>query len=164
MQTFEIEGPVQVGVENSAGAVRVTTTDAVRAEVEVTPMRNDDASREAAEQTHVECRDGRLTVAVPRRNGSFFGREPQVRVEVRVPHDSSLAFTTASADVHGEGRFAEVRGKTASGDVTVADAETVRIESASGDLRIDEVRGAGGLKSASGDIRLGHVAGTLDAS
>jgi DUF4097 and DUF4098 domain-containing protein YvlB len=164
MQTFEIDGPVQVSVENSAGEVRVTTTDAVRAEVDVTAMRNDDASREAAERTHVGYREGRLTVEVPRRNGSFFGREPQVRVEVRVPHDSALAFTTASADVRGEGRFTEVRGKTASGDVTVADAVDVRIESASGDLRIDEVRGAGGLKSASGDIRLGHVSGSLDAS
>lgn len=164
MQTFEIDGPVQVSVENPAGEVRVTTTDAVRAEVEVTAMRNDDASREAAEQTRVEYRDGRLELAVPRRNGSFFGREPLVKVEVRVPHDSSLAFTTASADVRGDGRFAEVRGKTASGDVTVGDADTVRIESASGDLRIDEVRGAGGLKSASGDIKLGHVAGPLDAS
>ncbi|HWL35331.1 MAG TPA: DUF4097 family beta strand repeat-containing protein [Frankiaceae bacterium] len=164
MQTFEIDGPVQVSVENSAGEVRVTTTDAVRAEVEVTAMRNDDPSREAAEETRVEYRDGRLDVAVPRNKGTFFGREPRVRVDVRVPHDSSLAFTTASADVRGEGRFAEVRGKTASGDVSLGDAGTVRIESASGDLRVDELRGDGGLKSASGDIKLGHVAGTLDAS
>ena len=165
MQTFQVDGPVRVSVACPVGDVRVATTDAPHAEVDVQALRNDDATREAVANTRVELLDGRdLVIEVPRREGSFFGREPRIRVDVKVPNDSTLAFTTASADVQATGRYAEVRGKTASGDVTVADAGTVRIESASGDLRVEEVRGEAGLKATSGDIRLGHVAGRLDAA
>ena len=163
MQTFEVEGPVRVSVENAAGEVRVDG-GARQAEVEVRARRNDDASREAAANTRVELRDGELVVEVPRRDGWRFGREPEVLVELKVPDDSALSFTTASADVRTSGRLAEVRGRTASGDVRVADAASVRIETASGDLDVAEVRGEAGLKAASGDIALGHAAGPVDAA
>jgi len=164
MKTFETAGPVEVSVECSAGEVRVATADAPRAEVEVTALRNDDVSREAAAGTLVELRDDRLVVEVPKRSDWLLGREPKVKVEVRVPHDSALSFTTASADVAADGRLAAVRGRTASGDVRVSDAQTVRLESASGDLRVESVRGEAGLRSASGDIDLGTVAGPVEAS
>ena len=151
-QTYDVEGALRVSVQCAAGEVLVTTTDAPRAEVEVTPMRDDDVSREVAENTTIDLRGSDLVVDVPRRGGTFFGREPRVRVDVRVPHDSALAFTTASADVTAAGRFGGVRGKTASGDVSIGDAAEVRIESASGDVRVDEVRGEAGLRSASGNI------------
>lgn len=164
METFDTTGPLRVTVENPCGAVDVATHDAPRAEVDVQPMRNDDATREAVEKTRVELtQNGELRVEVPKRHGVFFGREPEIRITLRVPHDSSLAFHTASADVTATGTLDEVRGKTASGDVKVADAETVRVESASGDLRADGVRGDADLSTASGDVRIGHVGGRLVA-
>lgn len=164
MQTFEVDGPVQVAVESSAGRVRVDATGASGAQVDVRPQGNDEASRTAAEQTRVELRDGRLTVEVPKRDGWLFGREPRVLVEVTVPAGSGLTFTTASADVEVSGEPAEVRGRTASGDVRVADATTVRIETASGDVKVGTVRGAAGLKTASGNIDLASAAGQVDAA
>lgn len=164
METFEVDGPVQVSVECPVGEVRVATADAPRAEVEVRALRDDDASREAVANTRVELRGNELVVEVPKHGWSFFGRDPKIQVDLTVPHDSALAFTTASADVRATGRYADVRGRTASGDVTVTEAGSVRLETASGDLRVDEVRGPAGVKTASGDVRLGHVAGAVDAS
>ena len=168
METFETPGPVLVTVETAVGDVVVTTHDEPVTTVEVVALRDDEATRRAVEETRVTARPwgagSEVVVEVPRRAGSFFGREPRLRVEVYAPHGASLGFTTASADVSATGRLGEVRGRTASGDVTVPAAASVRIETASGDLRIGDVDGEAELRSASGDIRVGSVGGTLDAS
>lgn len=164
METFEVTGPVRASVRNACGEVRVATTDAPRAEVEVRALRDNDASRDAAAGTSVELRDGELWVEVPRVRGSLLGRDPEVLVDVRVPHGSALAFTTASADVSARGRLGDVRGKTASGDVAIGDAGAVSVETASGDVRVDAARGPATLRAASGDVSVGHAAGRLDAS
>jgi len=169
MNAFETPGPVLVSVECPVGAVVVTTHDHPRTEVDVVALRDDEATRKVVEATTVEMRprgEGfEVTVDVPRRGAStFFGREPRLRVDVRAPHGTSLAFTTASADVSARGRLGEVRGKTASGDVNVPTADAVRVQTASGDLRIGDVAGDADVSSASGDIRVGTVGGTLNAS
>lgn len=164
MRTFETPGPVLVSVETAVGEVVVTTHDAPRTEVDVVALRDDEATRKAVEETRVEQRGDTVVVEVPKRSGSWLGREPRLRVEVRAPHGTSLAFTTASADVTAHGRLGDVRGRTASGDVTVPAAESVRVETASGDLRIGDVAGDAELRSASGDVRVATVGGTLDAN
>lgn len=169
MQTFETPGPVLVSVECPAGEVVVSTHDAPRTEVDVVALRDDETTRRVVEETVVEQRprgDGgsEIRVEVPRRHGSFLGREAKIRVSVVAPQGSSLSFATASADVSCTGSLGEVRGKTASGDVTVPAAASVRVDTASGDLRIGDVDGEAALRSASGDITVGTVGGTLDAS
>lgn len=165
MQMFETNGPVRAGVHTPYGTVDVTTHDAPRAEVDVRALADDDASREAVEQTHVELRpDGELRIEVPRRHGSFFGRDPRIRIDVRLPEGSSLAFKTASGDVTTSGRLAEVQGKTASGDVTIADAETVEVESASGEVRLGRISGRLVASSVSGDVRVDHAESGATAS
>jgi DUF4097 and DUF4098 domain-containing protein YvlB len=168
MQTFETPGAVLVSVECASGDVVVDTHDAPSTEVNVRALRDDAATREAVENTRVELLergDGyEVAIAVPKRSGSFLGRDPKIRIEVRAPHGSDLSFSTASADVSGRGRLGSVRGKTASGDVTVSDVAEVKVESASGDLRVADVSGSASLKTASGDIKAGRVGGLLDAT
>ncbi len=166
MPTFPLTGPVLVTVECPAGEVVVTSTDAVAAEVDVQALRDDDATREAVASAVVELRhDGReLAVEVPKRGWSFLGRDPKIRVEIRVPHGCALVFRTASANVTATGRFADVRGKTASGDVAIDAAADVRVDTASGNVRADEVGGEAAVKTASGDVTLGHVAGAVRAN
>jgi hypothetical protein len=164
-QTYDAPGPLRIRVESPYGDVNVVTHDEPRAEVEVRALRDDDASHEAVERTTVELAGDNLRIEVPKLHGGrLFGRDPKIAVYVRVPHDSTLTFTTASADVDAKGRYAEVRGRTASGDVTVADAGTVRVETASGDLWIVDVRGDAELKTASGDARARRVGGRVTAS
>jgi hypothetical protein len=167
MQSFDTPGSVLLTIDCPVGEVDVTTHDAPRTEVDVTALKNDDTTREAVENTRVELRetgDGHeVRVEVPRRNGSFFGREPKIRVAVRAPHGAALAFRTASADVDAHGRLGAVRGKTASGDVEVEAADEVSVTTASGDLRFREVRGNAELRAVSGDISVGRVGGELAA-
>jgi hypothetical protein len=166
MQTFETNGPLRLSIVCPVGEVVVETRDGTAATVDVTALRNDDATREAVANTLVELRaDGReLVVEVPRRSGSFFGREARIRIAVTAPHGSGLDFVTASSPVTAKGRYGEVSGKTASGDVTVGEADAVRLQTASGDLRVDQVHGDAALKSVSGDVKAGRVGGALDAS
>ena len=168
MQSFETPGPVLLTVETAVGDITVTTHDAPRTEVDVVGLRDDDVTRNAVENTRIELLprgDGHeVVVDVPRRIGSFFGRDPKIRIDVKAPHGASLSFETASADVTSRGRLGTVRGRTASGDVTVPAAEEVRVQTASGDLRIGDVSGTAELRTASGDVRAGTVRGTLDAS
>jgi DUF4097 and DUF4098 domain-containing protein YvlB len=166
MTTYELTGPLLARVQSAVGEIDVATHDAARADVEVRALRDDDVTRETVEKTTVELRprgDGHeLVVDVPKRH-TFLGREPRLRIELRVPHGTDLTFHTASAEVTANGRLGDVRGKTASGDVTVAAAATVELSTASGDLRADEVSGSADVKTASGDIRLGHVGGAVNA-
>lgn len=168
MNSFATPGAVLVTVECPAGEVLLTTHDHPRTDVDVVALRNDDATRHAVERTTVELRQRgnghEVVIEVPRRVGSFFGREARLRVEVSAPHGTSLSFTTASADVSSRGRLGDVRGKTASGDVNVPVAESIHVDTASGDLRIGDVAGEAELRSASGDIKVGTVGGTLNAS
>ena len=165
MTDYDVDGPIRVTIDNATGEITVTTTDAPRAEVEVRALCDDEATREAVAGTRVDLRDGgELVVDVPRRRGSFFDRDPRVGVEVRVPHGSTVRFAAAAAAVELSGRFGEVRGKTASGDVVVGEAETVRVESASGDIRLETARGRVEVRTASGDVEVGRVAGPVEAA
>jgi DUF4097 and DUF4098 domain-containing protein YvlB len=165
MTTFPLTGPVLVNVDCAAGQIDVVSADAQTAEVELTPLRDDEATREAIANAVVELRgDRELVVQVPRRGWSLLGREPKVRVAVRVPHGCGLSFRTASAQVTATGTFADVRGKSASGDVAVSTAADLQVDTASGDIRADEVGGEAAVKTASGDITLGHVAGAVRAN
>ncbi|HEV2889048.1 MAG TPA: DUF4097 family beta strand repeat-containing protein [Frankiaceae bacterium] len=168
MYTFDTPGPVLVSVECPVGDVVVATHALPTTTVEVVALRDDEATRRAVEETVVEQRPAasgtEVLVEVPKRGGWVFGREPRLRVSVVAPEGAALSFVTASADVACTGRLGEVRGKTASGDVDVPLAATVRVETASGDLRVGDVDGVAELRSASGDVRVGTVGGTLDAS
>ena len=164
METFEATGPVRAEVETPYGEVDVATHDAPRAEVDVQALRDDEATREAVAETKVELVNGVLRVAVPKRAGWFLTREPKIRIEVRVPAGSSLAFRTASAGVTTHGALAEVRGKTASGDIRVETAERLHVDAASGGVSADAVTGDADVRTASGDVRLGRVGGRLTVS
>lgn len=167
MRTFDVPGPLGVRIESAVGAVAVTSTDERTAHVDVQALRDDDATRDAVENTLVDLRpkgEGHeLVVEVPKKSFSFFGRDPKIRIEVRVPHGSDVTVRTASADVALDGRFGRVHGTTASGDLRVTEAEWVRLHTASGDIVADEVHGDADFKTASGDVRSTHVGGRLTA-
>lgn len=160
MPTFEVPEALRLRVSVPAGEVHVETIDGRSAEVEVTPLRDDDASREAAEKTTVELKGRDLVVEAPKRGWSF-GRDPKIRIAAKIPAGSDLAVRTASAPLLATGTYAAVEATTASGDVTVGTATSLRATTASGDVRADDVSGTATVKTASGEVRLGHV-GTLE--
>jgi DUF4097 and DUF4098 domain-containing protein YvlB len=166
MPTFETPGGrVALDVIVPAGAVSLGTWDEPRVEVEVTAVRGDDASAQAAAETRIEAveRGGRheVSVRVPKREGrlGIFGRSPELLVAIRCPAGADLELTTQSADLDARGRLGEVAARSASGDAMVADTAGLSFTTASGDLVAGAVAGALTTKSASGDVAVRSVAG-----
>ena len=170
MPTFDTPGPVALEVSVPAGDVSIRTWDEPRVEVEVTPGRGDDASREAAAATVVETaeRGGRHEVVVraPKREGRFgwLGRGPELDVAIRCPEGAALELSTHSADLEARGRLGDVDVRSASGDASLADTGSVSYTTASGDLGVGLVDGPLTAKSASGDVIVRAVTGTASVT
>ena len=162
MHVFEAPGQVVARVSIAEGAVEVSCVETERVEVDVQPLRNNAASREAVEQTRVELVEHsglyEVVVDAPKR-WIDFGRGASIGVRISCPEGTRLDVSTASADVQATGRLGQLDAKTASGDLgfDAVDGE-VRIATASGDVSIAEIGGSGTVKSASGDVavRLGR--------
>jgi hypothetical protein len=156
MQVFETPGHVVMKISLAGGDVEVSSRDSATVEVEVQPIRNNAASREAAEETRVELieRQGvyEVVVEAPKRRVAF-GRGASIVVRVACPESARLEVSTASADVRTTGRLDAIEAKTASGDLgfDVVDGE-LRVTTASGDVSVGEIGGSAAVKSASGDV------------
>ena len=185
MPSFETPGRVALDISVPAGTVAVSTWDEQRVDVDVTPMRGDDPSAQAAAETRIEAveRGGRheVSVRVPKREGrlGFLGRSPELLVTVRCPEGADLDLTTQSADLDVRGLLGNVVGRSASGDAMLADtgelsfttasgdltagavAGTLTTKSASGDVVVRAVQGAATVNTVSGDVRLGQTTGSV---
>jgi hypothetical protein len=165
MAAFETPGPVGLRISSPAGDVVVATWDEPRVDVDVAPLRDDEASRDAAAATRIEAvdRGGRheIVVQVPKREGrfGFLGRGPELRIAVRCPEGADLELTTHSADLDTRGTLGDVNVKSASGDVMLGDARSLAFTTASGDLSAGAIAGALTAKGASGDLDVRSVGG-----
>jgi len=170
MPTFDTPGDVSLDVATLAGQVTIATWDEPRVEVEVTPMRGDDASRLAAEETRIEAteRSGRhvILVHVPKREGRFawLGRGPELHIAIRCPEGADAEIASQSADTAAHGRLGDVAVKSASGDALVHDTTALTFTTASGDLSAGTVSGRLSVKSASGDVDVAGVGGVSNVN
>jgi hypothetical protein len=144
METFERSGPVTVAVRAGRGEVNITTTDTPVIQVDVTPLDGSAAAAQAARDTHIALEGHTLVVDTPTRPGWQWRRTPNLAVTILVPAGSSIVATVASAVLRADGRYAEAR-----------------VKSASGQIWIDEVAGAATIESASGDVTAGRMGGAL---
>lgn len=156
VHTFPTPEPIELDLSNPSGDIQIDATARGETRVTLTGRRDDNATREAIEQTVVEFANGRLQV---HRDPKFrLGRGPSLRIEVSLPDGSSVRVRTASADTKVTGRIDSLDVNTASGDVTAEDVDgEARLHSASGDLRVRSVTGDINARTASGDINLGYV-------
>ena len=172
MHVFETPGQARLRVRNPAGQVSIDAGDTSETLVELEPLRDDDASREAVERATVEQNGDEITVHIGSGEKGFnigpawisFGRTPQVGVRIRCPQGSELEFATASADLTVKGRLGEVDAKSASGDLSLEEVAELGAHSASGDVRATVVDGSARVQTVSGDVRLDTVRGALTAT
>jgi len=162
---FETPGQAAVRIELPAGVVKLETSDEPRVEIDVRPLRGDDASREAAAATRIEAaeRGGRHVVVVeaPKREGRFlsWGRGPELVVTIRCPEGTDLELDSHSADLLARGTLGEVGVRSAAGDVALGDTRDLSVSTASGDVVAGAVDGALVVKTASGDVDVASAAG-----
>ena len=160
MFRFTTPAPPRLSIELRAGTIAVDTADVAETTVELVPLDDSRATKEAIEATLVEQRGDDVLVHVPERLGSFVGRAPHIAVRVGAPDDAALRVKTGSADVVANGRYGTTKVDTGSGDVELAViGDSARVNSGSGDVRIEHVERDAAVKTGSGDVVLGTVGG-----
>ena len=165
---FDIDGAARLVVSVPSGRMDVYRTDsAVIVEI--------DGNTEGIE---IGQSGNTVTIASTRNTGRSFG---STRIKVGVPEGCDLDLAGASLEVYADVPLGHVKGRTASGDVSVHDAASLSVRSASGDIHFavvsgdvditmasgdvfgSEVRGALGVSVASGDVRIDRVDGDISA-
>lgn len=161
MPTFDTPAPISVTVD-IIGDARITASDRTDTVVTVRPRDPSDAAdRKAAEQTVVECTDGRLRVSSARRWTRYrpFGGGESVEVTIEVPTGSRLEARSGLGDLHAEGELGASRVKTAMGDIRLDHTGDLRASTGHGDVTVDSVAGDVKATTGTGAIRIGHVDG-----
>jgi hypothetical protein len=184
-QSFEAPGHASVRVEIPAGVLAVETWREPRVEVEVTPAHGDERSAAAAAETRISTteRAGRREVVVraPKREGKLgiaWGRGPELAVRVRCPEGTDVGWRRRAPISRRRGRWARV-GPVGVGRRDLAgrcvpelrngerrplgrlDRGELTAKSASGDVDVRAVGGAGSVNTVSGDVRIGATGDTL---
>ena len=135
MTGFATTGQVALLVTVGNGEVTVEGSSEPGVEVNLVPLRDNDATRQAIAEARVEMTDRgdghEIVVQLQKKSGFMVGRGAKVGVQIRCPHGSDLSLRTGSADLDATGELGSVDVKTASGDVVVDDAKRLQAQSAS---------------------------------
>ena len=159
--TFEIPGEARLHVSVPAGEIDVETHPRPEAFVRLSPIVDDEESREAVERAVVELHGSELVVKVKDKRLRF-GSSPEIRAEIKCPHGTRARLHTASADVLARGTLGDTEAHVASGDVEIERVDgRFEAHSASGDLEIGAVGGEAKVHSASGEVGLGRTDGPV---
>jgi DUF4097 and DUF4098 domain-containing protein YvlB len=161
MPSYPTPEPVRLIVRIPSGRIEITTEDTEETTVNVRRLGGRGSGAVGADEVHVDFRPSRrdgaqLVVVAEHGHKSWFGRDASYEVQVRTPHGADVQAVTASADMHGTGRFGSVDVRTASGDVQLEEvAGSTNVKSASGDVRVRKAGSTLAVALVSGDL---HVA------
>jgi DUF4097 and DUF4098 domain-containing protein YvlB len=164
MYTFNTPGPIDVRVELWQGEVNVVADDTETTTVELSPLRNDAAARDAVDNARVEQRGNEVVVLMPKAKGGLFRGRAEVRADIRVPTGSNASIETASADIETDGQLGNVRAASGSGDVSIESSANLEVRTGSGDIRVTTVHGSCNIKCGSADVRVDAVHGDADVA
>jgi DUF4097 and DUF4098 domain-containing protein YvlB len=152
--TFELQADPRLNVSVPAGVIEVETQPGTEAFVRLSPVVDDEETRNAIERARVEVHGNELVVAAKEKL-LHLGSHPEIRVEIRCPEGTRAQVHTASADVRARGRLGDTKTHVASGDVELDQVDgKLEAHSASGDVLAAFVRGAANIHSASGGLEL----------
>jgi hypothetical protein len=159
---FHTPDPVELEIRIPTGDIEVETIDGDQSSVVV------EGDDDLVDRTVVQLDGNRLSVVLEGGNGPFgitiaiggftIGREP-LRVRARVPHESRVELSTATADMVVRGRVGSLETKSASGDLSV-DADVsgdAHVKTVSGDARLRTVGGELRMQTVSGDVTVASV-------
>jgi len=173
MTTFDTPKPITLSIELDAGEVVIDSTVTETTEVELRPLRSGDAEAEALiAGAQIEHRGDSVVVHLP--GGRSLGMRrhaPGIAVAVRIPVGSTLAAKLRSADMRVTGELEQVKVDAASGDVRLSDISgsavvvgasgNVRIASIGGDLKVTTASGDVAVQTACGDCSIQSASGDV---
>jgi len=160
MPQFATPQPISATVDIVSGDVRVVAGERTETVVTVTP-RNAASSQDvnAAEQTRVDCTDGKLNVKAPKPLHIYFGgRVGTIDVTVELPAGSAVRAHTYDGDLRCEGEVGDCWLKTADGHISVHRAAAIHLSTMNGDIVVDRSGGDSNI-TGSGEVRVQEIAG-----
>lgn len=163
MKTFDTPAPITVSLELGVGDVQIEASDRTDTTVEVRPSDpRKKADVAAAEQTHVEFRNGRLLIQAPkgswRQRLAWRGGE-SVDVRIGLPVGSDVRADAGVASLRTTGRLGEVRARTGVGDVRLDEVGPLELKTGAGDVSVDRAVGRVTIACGSGGVRIGAIDG-----
>ncbi len=168
MTSFDTPGHVALRVTVPGGDVTIETGDEPRVEIDLVPLRDNDAGRQLVADTRVELVDRagghEIIVHAPRRSGLLSARGSKLGVRIRCPQATDLTLRADSADLAAKGVLGAVEVRSASGDVSLHDVAALDVATASGSIEVRDIAGPLVVKTASGDVTVGRCAGLLTAN
>jgi DUF4097 and DUF4098 domain-containing protein YvlB len=154
-------GTARLRVRNPSGDVQIEARDGAETTVELVPLNDADATKEAIRKATLAQNGDEVVVEIDSgRNwsitiGTLSIGSAKVGVRVVCPTGCELACDTASADVRVEGTVGTSRVRTASGDLRLARVEgQLEAKTASGDIHVAHVEGRATVHTVSGDLEL----------
>jgi DUF4097 and DUF4098 domain-containing protein YvlB len=168
-ETFDTPGSLLIDVRLPSGEISLEATDEPRTYVELDATHDSEDLRRIIDNARVELRsrgDGHeLVVDVNQKRFRFFDfMRGDIIVRVRAPKGSDVEISTASADTNMRGVWGSLKAESASGDLYVdeltGDAE---VKGASADVQLRDIAGRATVNTASGDIEIGRVGGDVVA-
>jgi DUF4097 and DUF4098 domain-containing protein YvlB len=148
-------------VRNPAGDVQIETADVAETTVDLVPLNETDATRQAIERANVTARGDEVVVELEGGRGwsisigSWGIGSARVGVRITCPNGSDLECDTASADIRATGTLGDVWIRTASGDLRLERVQgQLEAKSASGDVQVDHVEGPARVNTVSGDVQV----------
>ncbi|MBM0274881.1 DUF4097 family beta strand repeat protein [Micromonospora sp. STR1s_6] len=163
MQTFHTPAPISVVLAIPAGRVQFIAGDRADTTVEVAPS-DPGRSRDTkvAAQTAVSYTDGVLRITTSTPGNPPLGPSGSLEVTVRLPADSRVDATTASAELRGVGRLGDLAFDGAYRNIKIDEAASVRLTATDGDVEVGRLNGPAQISTARGDIRIAEaVHGTV---
>src|SRR5205823_241257 len=129
-ETFSTPEPPSLRINLPSGDVRIETGETAETRVELSGPHEDEAL--------IEQRRNEIVIELERKK--LFGFRGDHTIVVSAPEGTQVDAHTASADVHGQGRFGEVSIDSASGDISFAAVDgRCEVNTASGDVDVDLV-------------------------
>jgi DUF4097 and DUF4098 domain-containing protein YvlB len=161
MPTFTTSQPIAVELELQLGSARITASTRTDTVVEVTARDPaSDADARAAAATEVALSAGRLIVRGPRQRGRLFGHPGAIDVTIELPEGSSVEGKTELGTIYGAGHLGRCRIKTGAGDVELAWADELSLQTGVGAINVDHVSGRADISTGSGSVRIGGIDGS----
>jgi DUF4097 and DUF4098 domain-containing protein YvlB len=169
MQVFETPGSVSLQVKLPSGRVVVTTAEEVRTTVEIVALgrRGQDAVDEI--DVTMEEQRGRYVVRIEQKDKFRWGPIQitwggDFECRISCPPGTDLELSGGSTDLRVDGELGAALVKTASGDVRLGDVrDKAQVKTASGDVSVVSVGADASLVTVSGDLGVQRVDTTLMA-
>jgi Putative adhesin len=154
MPNFDTPQPITATVEISAGSMRLVASDRDDTVVDVRP-RDESRSHDvkAAEQVRVDFKNGALAVTSQR--GFSFPRRGAIVVDIALPSGSRLNASAVSANITADGRYADCKFASVSGDLEVGSViGNLKADNVSGGVTVGDINGSASVSTVSGDVAI----------